>query len=1119
MTVKPRDLLLLTFTVLLAFFVARNYRSAFPELSVQFTLKKSDVSVVANKLAGDFGFAPAQYHQAVTFKERTQAKNFLELEYGLERLDESVRAGAKIWYWNIRYFVPLEPEEFLLHLDPSGRLVGYSHKIPEEEVLPRIEREAALARAEDFIRQRVAQHPLETLRLVESGEQQRPGHHIYNFTWERSDWQWGDGRYQLYVEVFGDEVGTYVEHLKVPESWSRDFEKKRSSNKAYQTIANAAALLLALGVIVLFVRMMIRHEVHWHGFSYIWILPMALILLFSEFSQFPEILAAYGTENNFQSYLAQSALHIFSNAALTLIGFFILAFMADTFWQQKFPRHISIRSFLAGQGYASHEALRSVGYAFMLAVWMLAYITAYYMAGGKLGVWSPSTIDYAQVLTSYFPAAEALNTGISAAWAEEFFFRVLALVLIYRVTGSKWLAIIIPAVVWGFLHSNYPQLPGFARGLELSLEGILLGWVAVRYGILTTFLAHCLFNTWLGAFVAWQTGSAMHMAGAVLVSVWPAGLWLRGCYLVCRRGKYYEPQELAKGAPTLDQQMHEVDALLAVPRRKLSGRTVVGMLLFVALAGAVAFAIAPKPLADLGRFKIGRLEAEKRADYFLLQQTGLNPSSYYRQAQRYHYMSDVDTDYLMENAPGEQVVRLMREYLYQHYWMVRYFRPEELQSYSVFLKPDGSLMLFSRVVGETEPGAELEPETAIDLAAEFLREYLQLVPTRFQYLDLQMTQQKARRDYDITFESLDWNIGESRLRWTVSVLGDKVNDFTVHVKIPEDYERLKRAWGWSAVINELLSEVNSMIILVGSLLLMAMLIIQHHVPWRMSLVFASSILLVAIIGEINLLSEFFAGYQTSISMGNFFMRKLVGLGVSMVTASAGAVLLFGLMLGMLRWLTRFRELGVLFGENARQIRIKWGEGMVLALFGVAALWLLGQCADYLELNFISEKGLLFLPNVNLQGFSPGLGNWLVVVKKTIFMALATGIYLLVAVSLWKKHRGLFVALLLLFWIRELEVNWDDKLLAVHALSFHFLASVLKLGLFFAVFRLNPYAYLFFYYFRYMLPTTVNLTHQAWQAYPMDVLFLWISVAAPLLVGIFCMMRRLYVTHRAHAAVG
>ena len=1108
MPIKSRNIILIILTVLLGLFVARNYRSAFPELSLQFSLKKSQVSAVANRMAEDLGFESSHFQQALTFKERTSVKNFLELEYGLDQLNQSVRNGVKIWYWSIRYFVPLELEEALFHLDPHGRLVGFAHRIPEEEVRPRIDRESALDKARAFILNHVRQHPFEKLRLVESGEQEKPGHHIYNFTWEREDWRWGDGRYQLYIEVVGDKVGTYVEHLKVPEAWNRDFAKKRSSNKAYQTFANAAALMLALGVVILFVRMMIRHRVRWHGFSFIWLLPIGLILLFAQLSQFPEVLASYSTENNFQSYIAQNTLRTFFNTLLYLIAFFFLAFMADSFWQRTFPKHISIRSLLSGRGYASHEAMRSIGYAFMLAIWMLAYITAYYMAGGKLGIWSPATIDYAQVLTSYFPAIEALNTGISAAWTEEFFFRVLALVLIFRVTGSKWAAIIIPAVVWGFLHSNYPQLPGYARGLELSLEGVLLGWVAFRYGILTTFLAHCLFNTWLGAFITWQTGSAIHMTTAVLVSIWPAGLWLRGWYLVHLRGRYYEPRELVKGPPTIDEQMHEVEALLTVRKKKIGWRALAGMLLIIALAGAVFFMQEPKPLVDLGKVKITRHEAERRADYFFVQHTGLNPSSYYHQVERYHYLSDVDADYLLENASGKKIVQLMREYLYQHFWAVHYFRAEELQSYTVFLKPDGSLMFFSRVAAETEPGPELEPETAIDIATDFLQEFLQIPPEEFHYLDLQMTQQISRRDYEITFESTVWNIGESRLRWTVSLVGDTVNDFDIHVKVPEEYERLKRAQGWNDVINDLLNQIKSIIILIGALFLMGLLIIHHHIPWRVSLLFALTILLVVIVREINLLPEFLSSYQTTISMGNFFIRKLVSIGVSTVTSYATAILLFGLLLGLVHWLTRYRELGVLFGETPRLIRIKWGEGMVMALFGVSLVWLLEGGSEYLALRYISEKGMLYLPKANLQGFSPGLGIWLLVVKNTVFMSLATGIYLLAAVSLWKKHRGLFFAVVVFFWLRELQIDWDDKLLVMHALASQLLVSILTLWLFLALFRLNPYAYLFFYYFRYLLPTTLNFAQQTWGVYTFDVCFLGFAMAAPLLAGGFCMVRNL-----------
>ena len=58
-----------------------------------------------------------------------------------------------------------------------------------------------------------------------------------------------------------------------------------------------------------------------------------------------------------------------------------------------------------------------------------------------------------------------------------------------------WLANILQAAAWGFMHSTYPQQPCYARGLELTIEGMLEGWLISRFlGLLACLVAHYCFD-------------------------------------------------------------------------------------------------------------------------------------------------------------------------------------------------------------------------------------------------------------------------------------------------------------------------------------------------------------------------------------------------------------------------------------------------------------------------------------------------------------------------------------------------------------------------------------------------------------------------------------------------
>src|SRR6202035_4296196 len=94
------------------------------------------------------------------------------------------------------------------------------------------------------------------------------------------------------------------------------------------------------------------------------------------------------------------------------------------------------------------------------------------------------------VVTTYLPWVYPLAIGIYAATSEEFLFRLFAIPYLLRVTKSKFLAVVLPAFAWGFLHSNYPQEPAYVRGIEVGLIGIVAGLVMLRWGIMATLTWH-----------------------------------------------------------------------------------------------------------------------------------------------------------------------------------------------------------------------------------------------------------------------------------------------------------------------------------------------------------------------------------------------------------------------------------------------------------------------------------------------------------------------------------------------------------------------------------------------------------------------------------------------------
>ncbi|MCB2181893.1 MAG: CPBP family intramembrane metalloprotease [Desulfobulbaceae bacterium] len=1103
MTEFSKKIALLILVFPLVIFIYKYHSKAFPEISPDFSLTKSAIIEKADSYVRSFGFDPDIYHQVQTFNENTTDKFFLERQYGVEKLTSDIKAGVTIWYWTVRNFIAGEQEEFSIDIDPEGNLVGFLHTFAETTVRPTLSKEAALEKAEQFLQLYIPQHPLGKLELEEVSEEEKPGYYRYSFTWKRSDWQWGTGIYHLHLRVDGDQVGQYYEHLKVPHEWRRDFAKKRSVNRIYGLIAWSAASLLALGILVMFVRIMLRNRNLWQRFPMLWTVPVGLLLLASAFSGFPGLLSSYSTQDNFHVFITNSILSTAFSTFGSLIWFLILGFMADIFWHKAFPHHVPIRSLLSTRGFATKEAMESVPLGFALAILSLAYITAYYLVGSRFHVWVPTSIDYSKVLTSFFPSLEALAVGVRAAWMEELFFRVLALVFIYRLTGSKWLAIILSATVWGFMHSNYPQMPGYARGVELTIEGIFLGWVAVRFGILTTVLSHCLFNTWLGAIFAWRTGSHFHMIMAVLVSVWPVAIWIFAQMKVRRLGRFLNPEELMNGKPFAEQ-IKEAKAILAARYRKPRRSVLLGSFFAVAAMLLVLFMQPEKPLSDLGSVHLTPKAARQYADAYFVEQTGLSAQAYHRTTSYYSTMSDADTDYLLEYTDWKTLAGLMRNSLYQENWYVSYFKAEDKNTFLVTLTADGQPLLLTRSVGEEEPGAQIDQDEAVSLAAAYLAERLQLTRDRFRMVSYDMSQKPDRRDHYITFESTDWHIGESKLRWSVSLLGDNINNFYSEVIVPEKFLRERSALSWTDAVSNMISQTTSLLSLAGLIILFIALLKGRYINWRHSLLLGLSGLIITVISQVNQLSDLYAGYSTTQTMMNFLGSKALQVLMSLVMSYFYSAFYFAVLTGLLRWLTGVNAVPALLGNNLQDARQRFSHGATTALLAWALLWGVDQLSSFMSLAF-SDAGMLSWNTFMPSGFSTGVSYLTAGLNNSLFTSLTSGIVVLILILIRKKHQGLLFLGIAFLIITDLDISWQGGIEAVFSILFQVLVSLLELWVLLRLLRFNAYGYLFLFFYQFLLPSAFLLSLKGWPVYRVDIFMLWAAFFIPILLSIFFML--------------
>src|SRR5262249_31180822 len=152
----------------------------------------------------------------IVFSVDDNQKTYLERELGLDQANHLMSSDVSVWYWDARFFKPLQKEEFRVGVDPGGRIAGYQHVLEEAAPGARLEKDVAFARAESFLRSTV-QVPLGgyTFLPAEANSSVRPNRTDWGFTWERTGFKAKDAPYRLRVNLAGDRVNGYQEGLQV----------------------------------------------------------------------------------------------------------------------------------------------------------------------------------------------------------------------------------------------------------------------------------------------------------------------------------------------------------------------------------------------------------------------------------------------------------------------------------------------------------------------------------------------------------------------------------------------------------------------------------------------------------------------------------------------------------------------------------------------------------------------------------------------------------------------------------------------------------------------------------------------------------------------------------------
>ncbi|MGA7992851.1 MAG: CPBP family intramembrane glutamic endopeptidase, partial [Thermoanaerobaculia bacterium] len=892
-----------------------GFTRAFPEASIDFKVTREEAVRRGAAALKERGFSMDGMRALATFDVDDEAKVFLERTLGLEKANPLFATTVPVWRWSVRWVRPLEKLEYRAAVAPDGRVLALRRLLPEKETAPDPGDAAARAFAEEAVRKDRGLDPA-ALRFIQAAVEKRPGRTDRTFVWESNAIRFGDAALRYLVEVQGDRVGRTSLHLEVPEKWRRDYQTLRSKNLAAQYVATFGMVLTMIAVLAVFLQRVRRKDVKWK-----WALAFAgtggVLQLLASLNELPIRLFDYDTAESWSGFLATALLADLAGAVGLGALLFLLVAAGEPLFREAYPGQPALGRILSRRALRSKRFFRGLLLGYAMTAFFFAYQVVFYVAAERLGAWAPADVPYSSLLGTSFPWVGVLLMGFVPATTEEFMSRMFSIPFVQRF-APLWVAIVLPAFVWGFGHSAYPNQPFFIRGLEVGLAGVLIGVVFLKAGVLPILVWHFTVDAvYTALLLVRSTNAYFVVSGAIaaLVLLLPMAVAL---VLFFRNGGFAPDEDLsnaAVGTASEPPRASEEAFLACAPPRALEPRRLafaVGLGLAVLfLARTVLPHATPWDAVDV---RVDRARAKAAADAFV-KASGEDPGSYLTAVTHAtalpalegpetgaglvpYEASDAAARWLLQRGGMPLLTKWATSVFSGPVWHVRYVRAlDEHGTTAAVDARTGKVAAFRRTFPEAEAGGAPDEAAARAKAAGVLGSFGEDAGA-WTLVSASGENRKARRDTLVVFESKTERAGEAARRLVVALAGDVPALYATALKLPEEWVR-QREKSTPPKYAALAWKVLGLGTLVGLLVVEVVKVARAGaVPWRRALGLAVLLALPALLARAAGLPVVLSRYDSQFTLSAFYLIAGVSLVVGVLVSYVLALLAVALVLAV-----------------------------------------------------------------------------------------------------------------------------------------------------------------------------------------------------------------------------
>ena len=496
--VRRQELAVLLILAVVGVGVFGYFVTSSPTAGVQVNHSQGTATDTARAFLDEAGYDAGAYRTSTVFRSQGESATFIQ-----RRLDGPAERTAirenDIYGWETRFYQSLEQEAFRVTVDSrTGEVVGFAHDVPDEAGGGSLSQTVARERAASFLRGQG--HILDTYELISSSTTERANRVDHTFVWEHTTREVAGAPHRLEVTLHGERIGGYNPHIKVPDDFTHQYQVQQNRGQLLSFAFLGASLLLVVIAIWLGLRYY-KNEEFDSRFGLTVGGVVAALTVVGVLNSIPQLLHSVPTTMVPWQFLLLS---VGSAAVGGLVIGGVAALMAgagkqlsaEVLGMTPLSRLRTLR-----ENAERRRAVRTnLLIGILLAGVILGIYAGFYLVGTRFfEFWLPSQPPQVGAVAMYVPALAAFVAGGTAAFWEEVTYRLFAVPLTKRYLGYTAVAVVVPAIVWGLGHSSYAVLPFWARAVEVTLIGIVLGVGFLRYGLVATVAAHFTVNAFVTA--------------------------------------------------------------------------------------------------------------------------------------------------------------------------------------------------------------------------------------------------------------------------------------------------------------------------------------------------------------------------------------------------------------------------------------------------------------------------------------------------------------------------------------------------------------------------------------------------------------------------------------------